>query len=104
MTRSEHGPALTRRSAPAFQFLRIGVARYRSLSAKQIDVLRACGVRPLCTTPTNQEAFIALAALGGHLRSNGPPGWLVLGRGYDRLLILEQGWIAGEKGRDPIDN
>ena len=75
-----------------------------SLSAKQIDVLRACGIKPLCTTPTNQQAFVALAALGGHLRSNGPLGWLVLGRGYDRLLILEQGWTAGEKGRDPIDD
>jgi len=37
---------------------------------------------------------MALAALGGHLRSNGPPGWIVLGRAFDKLLVLEQGWIA----------
>jgi hypothetical protein len=41
---------------------------------------------------------MALAALGGHLRSNGPPGLMVLGRAYDELLVLEQGWVAA-KGR-----
>jgi hypothetical protein len=39
-------------------------------------------------TPTNHEVYLALAALGGHLRSNGPPDWIVLGRAYEKLLVL----------------
>jgi hypothetical protein len=30
--------------------------------------------------------------LAGHLKRNGDPGWVTLGRGYERLLILEEGW------------
>ena len=33
----------------------------------------------------------ALAQLGGHIRQNGPPGWLVLGRGLSKLLTLTEG-------------
>jgi hypothetical protein len=57
----------------------------------------------LSATPSNREVYMALAALGGHLRSNGPPGWMVLGRAYEKLLVLEQGWLAAEC-RDPIDD
>jgi hypothetical protein len=32
--------------------------------------------------------------LEGHLRSNGPLGWIVLGRAYETLLILERGWLT----------
>ncbi len=59
-----------------------------------------CGTRPLSATPSNQEVYMALAALGGHLRSNGPPGWIVLGRALDKLLVLEQGWLAGRRRSD----
>ncbi|HEX2702810.1 MAG TPA: IS4 family transposase [Solirubrobacteraceae bacterium] len=71
-----------------------------ALSARQLQLLRACGTRPLSPTPTNQEVYMALAALGGHLRSNGPPGWIVLGRAFDKLLVLEQGWLAGRRRSD----
>ena len=37
--------------------------------------------------------MLAIAGLGGHLPSNGDPGWLVLGREHD-LLVLELGWNA----------
>jgi Transposase DDE domain len=73
-----------------------------ALSTRQLQLLRACSSRPMSATPSNREAYMALAALGGHLRSNGPPGWIVLGRAYERLLILEQGWTAA-KG-DPIND
>jgi hypothetical protein len=33
--------------------------------------------------------MLAVAALGGHLKSNGDPGWLVLGGGMHDLLLLE---------------
>jgi len=40
-------------------------------------------------SPTAEEACLAIARLGGHLKDNGAPGWLVLGRGYRKLLDLE---------------
>jgi hypothetical protein len=51
--------------------------------------------------PSNQEATMALAEFGGHLRSNGPPGWVVLGRALERLLLIEVGW--NQRG-DVIDD
>jgi hypothetical protein len=65
-----------------------------ALKSRAAAQLRACGPRPLSATPSNQEVLFALAALGGHLRSNGPPGWIVLGRAFDKLLVIEQGWVA----------
>jgi hypothetical protein len=41
--------------------------------------------------------LFAVAALGGHLKNNGEPGWQVLGRGMEHLLTLEIGWLAGKK-------
>lgn len=41
--------------------------------------------------PTIRDAMLAVAKLGGHLKNNGEPGWLVLGRGYEDLLLLERG-------------
>lgn len=50
--------------------------------------------KPLVTT---NDALMALARLGGHIRNNGDPGWLTLGRGFEELLILETGFhIARE--------
>jgi hypothetical protein len=37
------------------------------------------------------EAMLAIAALGGHIKNNGPPGWQVLGRGFEDLLLMERG-------------
>jgi hypothetical protein len=64
------------------------------LSPTQIEVLRALGKRPLGKHPTVLEALFAVAGLGGHIRNNGDPGWMVLGRGFDRLLVYEIGWSA----------
>ena len=75
-----------------------------ALTARQLQLLRICGSKTLSATPTNHEVYMALAALGGHLRSNGPPGWIVLGRAYDKLLVLEQGWAASLAAGDPIDD
>jgi len=38
------------------------------------------------------DAVLAIARLGGHIRNNGDPGWLVLGRGYEKLLTLAEGF------------
>lgn len=67
-----------------------------ALTPKQIEVLRAVAKKPLRRNPTAREAMMAIAALGGHLKSNGDPGWIVLGRGMHDLLLLELGWRARE--------
>lgn len=40
---------------------------------------------------TAQEALFAVARLGGHLKRNGDPGWQTLGRGFEKLVLLEAG-------------
>jgi hypothetical protein len=67
-----------------------------ALTTKQMEVLQAVARRPVPNRPTVKEAMLAIAGLGGHLPSNGDPGWLVLGRGMHDLLLLELGWRARE--------
>jgi hypothetical protein len=66
------------------------------LSNTQIEILRAVAKRALSAKPTTREALFAVASLGGHIKNNGDPGWLVLGRGFNDLLVLEIGWRARE--------
>ena len=42
--------------------------------------------------PTVVDAMNAIAALGGHIKNNGRAGLIVLGRGYQALLALIDGW------------
>ena len=68
-----------------------------ALSPSQLSVLgsvRAKAGKPLPANPTAHDALLAVAALGAHLKRNGAPGWHVLGRGFEKLLSLEQGWLA----------
>ena len=70
-------------------------------TARQLDVLRASSTRrPLGPQPTVAEALLAVASLGGHLRQNGSPGWQVLGRGRQKLALMESGWMAAEQARE----
>ena len=46
--------------------------------------------------PTARDALLAVARIGGHIKNNGDPGWQVLGRGYDSLLLMELGWRAAQ--------
>jgi hypothetical protein len=59
------------------------------LNPLQLRILRR--KTSLEEAPTIRQAMLAVAQLGGHIRNNGDPGWLVLGRGYTQLLILEEG-------------
>jgi hypothetical protein len=66
------------------------------LSVRQIEILRALGSHKLGPSPTAQDALLAVAALGGHLKRNGPPGWRVLQRGMNLLVAYEVAWAAAE--------
>lgn len=46
---------------------------------------------------TLKEALLAVAAMGGHLSRNGPPGWLVIHRGYSKLRTQELAWRDGRR-------
>lgn len=70
-----------------------------ALTSTQLEVLVATSRKPMPKNPTVRQALLAVAALGGHIKNNGEPGWLVLGRGYQKLLVLEQGWTAAQASR-----
>jgi hypothetical protein len=46
-----------------------------------------------------RDALLAIAALGGHIKNNGDPGWRVLSRGWRRLRDYAEGYrmARGEK-------
>ncbi|MNZ95398.1 Transposase for transposon Tn5 [compost metagenome] len=48
----------------------------------------------LSRKPTIYQTMMVVAELGGHIKYNGPPGWAILGQGFDQLLIAELGWAA----------
>lgn len=67
----------------------------RYFDAEQLHLLRKLLQRrgyQLPSTTTLRDVMLGIAALGGHIPNNGPPGWLVLGRGLTRLLDAEIGW------------
>jgi len=61
-----------------------------ALSTLQIAVLRLIiRGKPLPSDPTVGDVAAAIGELGGHIKSNGPPGWQVLGRGFEELRRAE---------------
>ena len=64
-----------------------------------LAVLCATAKPPLPLTLTVRDAMLAVARLGGHIKNNGEPGWAVLGRGFQKLLAREEGWIAARAAR-----
>jgi hypothetical protein len=65
------------------------------LPAVMIEVLHAFTRVELPRKPSAREVLLAVAALGGHLKHNGEPGWITLGRGYEKLRTLTEGWTVG---------
>ena len=53
--------------------------------------------------PTADQALLACAGLGGHMKRNGLPGWRTLSRGYARLLEYERGYIIGRASQADCD-
>ena len=47
--------------------------------------------RVLPRKPNVQDAMLEVDRLGGHIKNNGPPGWLILRRGLNKLLTIHRG-------------
>jgi hypothetical protein len=60
------------------------------VTKNQLAALRAV-VTKLPKNPTTREVLLAVAQLGGHIKNNGEPGWLVLYRGWRDLMLIEIG-------------
>lgn len=68
-----------------------------SLPDGMLEVLRHIARKPLPPEPTAQEVLYAVAALGGHLKRNGPPGWQTLGQGYEKLREATEIWTLATR-------
>jgi hypothetical protein len=75
------------------------------LSHAQMTLLRNTGQKLPLSGATVLDALYAVAGLGGHIRNNGPPGWLTLSRGMQDLGTLERGWriASGQKSANSCD-
>lgn len=60
----------------------------------QLRILRKLGPYKLPSQPSAEDAMLAVASLGGHLKRNGPPGWKVIQRGMTKLVDYQAGWEA----------
>jgi hypothetical protein len=77
------------------------------ISEQRLDVLQTIARKPLPKSPTVLDVFLAIAALGGHIARNGPPGWKTLRLGLEDLIRAEEAIAAHEarraRGRSGFD-
>jgi hypothetical protein len=66
------------------------------LSQRQLRCLRLLRRGKLPPLPSAQQALDHIAALGGHLKRNGPPGWRTLSRGFRKLFEFEEALLLIE--------
>jgi hypothetical protein len=66
------------------------------LTKTQWKILEQRALREGRDMVTIADAKLEIANLGGHIKYAGLPGWLVLARGFEQLLLLEQGWLASK--------
>jgi hypothetical protein len=64
------------------------------LSDVHLEALAACAKTKLPLRPSVRDALFAIAALGGHIKHNGEPGWQTLARGFEQLNTFTAGWSA----------
>ncbi len=62
------------------------------LTPSEIQVLRRVKHARLPAEASVRDALLAIAALGGHIKNNGDPGWQVLSRGWQRLRDYDAGY------------
>lgn len=74
---------------------RPGASPGTAFSPIELRIMRSHdSTREMPPMRTLADAMLYLARMGGHLKSNGPPGWQTLARGYQRLSALCAGWEA----------
>jgi Transposase DNA-binding/Transposase DDE domain len=68
----------------------------------QLEVLRTLSpTSQLPARPTARDVMRSIADIGGHIRQNGEPGWIVLGRGFEDFVKAEMIWRAAiARGRE----
>lgn len=62
------------------------------LEPDEMLVLRLKGRIKLPAQPTNRDILLAVAAMGGHIRWNGDPGWKTICEGLHDLITLTEGF------------
>lgn len=70
------------------------------LNPTQLMLLKLLAKKNNRKIPNKINAMYVLyeiASLGGHIKNNGPPGWLVLRRGFNELLSIERGWLLAQE-------
>jgi hypothetical protein len=71
--------------------------------AQDVAVVRFLAHRrkhALSPEPTMREVMLAFASIGGHLKRNGEPGWMTIGRGYDDFCLAREVWISARNTCD----
>lgn len=71
---------------------------------RQILILQTLPNKKLGEAASVADAFKVIATWGGHLKQNGSPGWVVLGRGYQKLLAADVVWAAAERHQRDVIN
>jgi hypothetical protein len=61
------------------------------LEEDELEILKRMSCRKVSESSSGQEVVLAIAALGGHMKRSGPPGYRTIWRGYMRL----QSWVEG---------
>jgi hypothetical protein len=67
------------------------------INQAQVEILAEFTKTPQRELQTLGSLMGAVAAMGGHIKHNGPPGWQVIARGYEKLIQLEIGWKLASK-------
>jgi hypothetical protein len=70
----------------------------KTVTPLQLKILRRFVPKKLGTHPTSRDIYLTIAALGGHITNNGEPGWLVLARGFKKLVDYEMVWLVAVGG------
>lgn len=74
------------------------------LSPVELEALSVAGPKRLSRNVTAKEALTAIAVMGGYLghgRNPKPPGWLVLARGFDQLVLIARGYALARGIAEP---
>ena len=75
-----------------FNLKNLNVPLSEFFTSSQVKILNLLAQQELLPLHSIQDAQLLVARLGGHIKYTGPPGWLVLARGYHELLSMEAGW------------